>query len=60
VFGDACYNLSPRGKATFVDKGEESLLLFEPDPNGNARYQLPDDGFNAMQKLMQIRRENRR
>ena len=45
VFGDACYNLSPRGK---------------PDPNGNARYQLPDDGFNAMQKLMQIRRENRR
>ena len=59
VFGDACYNLSPRGKATFVDKGEESLLLFEPDPNGNARYQLPDDGFNAMQKLMDIRRLDR-
>ena len=59
VFGDCQYNLSPRGYVTFVDKGEESLMLFKQDPFGNARYQMPFDSFGNAQKLMDIRRYNR-
>ena len=59
VLGDAEYNLSPRGWVTFVDRGEESLMLFKADPQGNARYQLPSDTYLAPQKLMDIRRHNR-
>lgn len=59
VLGDAEYNLSPRGYVRFIDKGEESLMIFTPDPNGNARYQLPGDTFFADSKLMDIRRHNR-
>lgn len=59
VLGDAEYNLSPRGWVTFVDRGEESLMLFKADPQGNARYQLPGDTYLAQQKLMDIRRHNR-
>ena len=59
VLGDAGYNMSPRGWVKFVDKGEESLMLFTPDPNGNARYQLPGDTYFAEEKLMDIRRHNR-
>ena len=53
------YNMSPRGWVTFVDKGEESLMLFKVDPYGNARYQLPGDTFQSTEKLMDIRRHNR-
>ena len=59
VFGDCQYKLSPRGVVTFVDKGEESLMLFKQDAFGNARYQLPFDSYGNMQKLMDIRRYNR-
>ncbi len=59
VYGDNQYSMSPRGYVTFVDKGEESLLLFKADPNGNARYQLPGDSYFNMEKLMDIRRHNR-
>ncbi len=59
VEGDKSYNMSPRGWVTFVDKGEESLMLFKPDPSGNARYQLPGDTYFAQNKLMDIRRHNR-
>ena len=59
VMGDCQYNMSPRGWVTFVDKGEESLMLFKVDPYGNARYQLPSDSFWNMEKLMDIRRHNR-
>ena len=59
VLGDAEYPLSPRGKVTFVDRGEESLMLFQADPQGNARYQLPTDSYTAEQKLMDIRRHTR-
>lgn len=59
VFGDSQYELSPRGWTTFVEKGEQSLLLFKADPNGNARYQLPGDSYFNMEKLMEIRRYNR-
>ena len=59
VLGDEEYPLSPRGKVTFVDRGEESLMLFQADPQGNARYQLPTDSYTAEQKLMDIRRHNR-
>ncbi len=59
VLGDSEYNLSPRGYVKFIDKGEESLMLFTPDPNGNARYQLPGDTYFAEEKLMDIRRHNR-
>mgnify|MGYP007069950112 CR=1 FL=1 len=34
-------------------------MLFTPDPNGNARYQLPGDSYFAEEKLMDIRRHNR-
>jgi len=59
VLGDKEFNLSPRGWVTFVDRGEESLMLFREDPNGNARYQVPGDSYFAEQKLMDIRRHNR-
>lgn len=59
VLGDDQYHMSPRGWVTFVDRGEESLMLFKQDPNGNARYQLPSDTYWAEEKLMDIRRHNR-
>ena len=59
VEGDASYHLSPRGVVTFVDKGEESLMLFEERPDGNARYQIPGDSYYNEMKLMDIRRHNR-
>ena len=59
VLGDDEYILSPRGYVSFVDKGEESLMLFKQDPNGNARYQMPGDTYFAESKLMDIRRYNR-
>ena len=59
VLGDGAYNMSPRGWVRFVDKGEESLMLFTPDPAGNARYQLPGDTYFAEEKLMDIRRHTR-
>ena len=59
VLGDEAYHLSPRGWVTFVDRGEESLMLFQKDPQGNARYQLPGDTYFAEEKLMDIRRHNR-
>ena len=59
VLGDEVYNMSPRGWVKFVDKGEESLMLFTPDPAGNARYQLPGDTYFAEEKLMDIRRHTR-
>ena len=59
ALGDDEYILSPRGYVSFVDKGEESLMLFKQDPNGNARYQMPGDTYFAEAKLMDIRRHNR-
>lgn len=59
VLGDEQYHLSPRGWATFVDRGEESLLLFKADPQGNARYQVPGDSYFFAEKLMDIRRHTR-
>lgn len=59
VLGDSAYNLSPRGFVTFVEDGEESLMLFKEDPNGNARYQIAGDTYQSMEKVMDIRRHNR-
>ena len=59
VEGDSEYHMSPRGWVRFVDRGEESLMLFTPDPKGNARYQLPGDTYFAEKKLMEIRQHNR-
>lgn len=59
VLGDGEYNMSSRGWVKFIDRGEESLMLFTPDSAGNARYQLPGDTFFAEDKLMDIRRHNR-
>lgn len=59
VLGDCQYKLSPRGWVTFVDKGEESLMLFKEDKNGNARYQIVGDTYFNTEKLMDIRRHNR-
>lgn len=59
VLGDDEYNLSPRGWVTFIDKGDESLMLFKEDPDGNARYQMPGDTYQAEEKLMDIRRHTR-
>lgn len=59
VLGDDEYYMSPRGWVTFIDKGENSLMLFKEDPNGNARYQLPGDSYFAQTKLMDIRRHTR-
>ena len=59
IFGDRQFNVSPRGTVTFVEKGEESLMLFKQDSYGNAYYQLPFDSYGSMEKLMDIRRHNR-
>ena len=59
VLGDGEYHLSPRGWVTFVDKGEDSQMLFQPAANGNARYQQPGDSYFNAEKLMDIRRHNR-
>ncbi len=59
VLGDNEYNMSPRGWVKFVDKGEESLMLFKQDAKGNARYQLPGDSYFNQTKLMDIRRHTR-
>ena len=59
IFGDGQFNMSAPGFVTFVDKGEESLMLFKQDPYGNARYQLPFDTYGSMEKLMEMRRHNR-
>lgn len=59
VMGDGMYTLSPRGKVKFVENGDESLLLFIPDANGNVRYQIPGDSYVSMQRIMEIRRHNR-
>jgi len=59
VQGDAAYHMSQRGWVKFIDRGEESLMLFTVDPQGNARYQLPGDTYFADEKLMEIRRHNR-
>jgi len=59
VLGDEEYNMSPRGWVKFVDHGNESLMLFTPDPEGNARYQLPGDSYFAESKLIDIRRHTR-
>lgn len=59
VMGDKGYELSPRGWVTFVDRGEESLMLFTQDPNGNARYQIKGDSYFNTEKVMDIRRHNR-
>ncbi len=55
VEGDAAYYMSPRGWVRFVDQGNESKMLFTPDPKGNARYQLPGDSYFADSKLFGIR-----
>jgi len=59
VEGDGAYHLSPRGWVTFVERGQQSLMLFKPDPAGNARYQIPGDSYYNEVKLMDIRRYNR-
>ena len=59
VLGDNEYHLSPRGWVTFIDRGEESQMLFTEDPGGNARYQRPGDSYFNQLKLMDIRRHNR-
>ena len=59
VLGDGDYNLSPRGWVRYVDRGKASLMLFTPDPDGNARYQLPGDSYFAEEKIMDIRRHTR-
>lgn len=59
VLGDEQYNLSPRGWGTFVDKGQDSQMLFAVDPEGNARYQIPGDSYFNQEKLMEIRRHTR-
>ncbi len=59
VMGNRQYRLSPRGHVTFVDKGEDSQMLFNADPYGNAYYQIPGDSYESMEKLMVIRRYNR-
>lgn len=59
VLGDGEYNLSPRGWVRYVDRGEASQMIFTPDPEGNARYQLPGDTYFAEEKVMDIRRHTR-
>ena len=59
VLGDGEYNLSPRGWVRYVDRGEASQMIFTPDPDGNARYQLPGDTYFAEEKVMDIRRHTR-
>jgi len=53
VEGDeAIYQISQRGWITLTPTGE---TLFTPDPNGNARYQLPGDDSWSDQLLKYIR-----
>ena len=53
VEGDeAIYQISQRGWITLTPTGE---TLFTPDPNGNARYQLPGDATWSDQLLKYIR-----
>lgn len=59
VLGDSQYNLSPRGWVRYIDRGEASQMIFTPDPEGNARYQLPGDTYFAQDKIMDIRRHTR-
>ena len=59
VLGDGEYNLSPRGWVRYVDRGEASQMIFTPDPEGNARYQMPGDSYFAQEKVMDIRRHTR-
>jgi len=59
VLGDGEYNLSPRGWVQYLDRGEASQMIFTPDPDGNARYQLPGDTYFAEEKVMDIRRHTR-
>ncbi|MBO4566580.1 MAG: nucleoside hydrolase [Bacteroidales bacterium] len=59
VLGDGEYNLSPRGRVKYIDRGEASQMVFTPDPDGNARYQLPGDSYFAAEKVMDIRRHTR-
>ncbi len=59
VLGDNEYHLSPRGWVTFIDRGEDSQMLFTESPMGNARYQRPGDSYFNAEKLMDIRRHNR-
>ena len=60
VEGENSYNISPRGWVKFVDKGENSLMFFINDPNGNARHQIKGDSYFNAEKLLQIRRYNRK
>lgn len=59
VLGDGEYNLSPRGWVRYVDRDQASLMLFTPDPDGNARYQLPGDTYFIEDKVMDVRRHTR-
>ena len=59
ILGDGEYNLSPRGWVRYVDRGEASQMIFTPDPDGNARYQMPGDSYFAQEKVMDIRRHTR-
>lgn len=40
VEGDSAFYMSERGWVELTPKGE---TIFTPDPNGNCRYQKPDD-----------------
>ena len=59
VLGDQEYNLSPRGWVQYLDRDQASQMIFTPDPEGNARYQLPGDTYFAEEKVMDIRRHTR-
>ena len=60
VLGNDAYKLSPRGWVTFVEDGDKSLMLFKEDKNGNARYQVVEDTYKSMEKVMYIRKYNRK
>ena len=49
---DAIYQISQRGWITLPPTGE---TIFKPDPNGNARYQLPGDATWSDRLLKYIR-----
>ena len=59
VEGDEIYNLSPRGWVTFVNRGKNSEMYFEEDPQGNARYQRLGDSYDCQSKVMTIRKMTR-
>ncbi|MBR5019576.1 MAG: nucleoside hydrolase [Bacteroidales bacterium] len=52
VEGDELFSLSERGWVSLTPTGE---TLFTPDPNGNARYQLPGDARWSKTMLNYIR-----